>query len=132
MIFAFLYSYIYFISVTRFTDFFLWKGRAVASVSYSRPTKSFLTFLTLISSTQRPNTLIQVLYKKLYFNHLTLSYHFNCAKEWRHAILLLTDYLMMVSGVPRGVEGSKPTRNSEVLPKLSQIPSFVEYTSVTT
>jgi hypothetical protein len=37
-----------------------------------------------------------------------------------------------ISGVPRGVVGFKSPRNSEVLSKLSRIPSSVECTSVTT
>jgi hypothetical protein len=42
-------------------------------------------------------------------------------------------YFVTCSGVPKGGGGGfKPPRNSEVLAKLSRIPSSVEYTSVTT
>jgi hypothetical protein len=52
-------------------------------------------------------------------------------------LLLFSSFLFLSicftsSGVPRGVGVNPPPRNSEVLTKLSQIPSFVEYTSVTT
>jgi hypothetical protein len=36
------------------------------------------------------------------------------------------------SGVPRGVRGFNPLQNTEVLTKLSRIPSSVENTSITT
>jgi hypothetical protein len=42
-------------------------------------------------------------------------------------------YYLQCSGVPRGGLGTfKPPRNSEILTKLSRIPSSVENTSVTT
>jgi hypothetical protein len=49
--------------------------------------------------------------------------------------LTLLTHLLAHSGVPRGVGGlgfNPPPRNSEVLTKLSRIPSSVENTSVTT
>jgi hypothetical protein len=39
---------------------------------------------------------------------------------------------LFMSGVPNGGLGVQTPRNSKVLPKLSRIPSSVEYTSVTT
>ena len=53
-----------------------------------------------------------------------------------HSCILLEELknTMKISGVPRGGLGvfKPPPRNSEVLTKLSQIPSSVENTSVTT
>jgi hypothetical protein len=49
--------------------------------------------------------------------------------------LSVLQYSLMPSSYSSGVlsgEGFKPPRNSEVLTKLSQIPSSMEYTSVTT
>jgi hypothetical protein len=47
----------------------------------------------------------------------------------------ITENRARITGVPRGWFGGfkpPPPRNSEVLKKLGQIPSSVEYTSVTT
>jgi hypothetical protein len=102
-----------------FIDFWLWRG--VTNIVPTSPTVQYFTVdwgcggqtasqaRLDLTSQWTPSTAV-------YFGHISRVLH----------------AVASCSGVPKwgeGFGGSTPTRNSEVLPKLSRIPSSVEYTS---